>query len=406
MWRGTLLAALVIALLFAAAARSQDVLPEGNGKAIVQTTCSQCHGLRQVTSSGYTHEGWANIVAMMVNVGAKLTPEQVTTVVDYLAKNFPERAAPSPVIIPGPTHVTIHEWALPIAGSRPHDPLAMPDGTIWYTGQMADVLGHLDPRTGAIKQYKLPLNSGPHGLVADSAGNIWYTANFAAYIGKLDPQTGKVTQYPMPDPAARDPHTPLFDKHGTLWFTVQGGNFVGRLDPATGKIQLVKLPSPHSLPYGMVIDSKGVPFFAEFGANRIGRIDPQTMQIHEYTLPNADARPRRIARTSDDMIWYSDYARGYLGRLDPTTGAVREWPSPGGPKSMPYGITVVHNIIWYSESNVMPNTIVRFDPSTQRFQTWTIPSGGDVVRNMSPFADGNIAIACSGANRIGLVEIR
>jgi virginiamycin B lyase len=67
--------------------------------------------------------------------------------------------------------------------------------------------------------------------------------------------------------------------------------------------------------------------------------------------------------------------RGYLGRLDPTTGAVREWPSPG-------------------------------DPATQRFQTWTIPSGGDVVRNMSPFADGNIAIACSGANRVGLVEIR
>ncbi len=397
----------VVAILAAAAsaAHGQSALPEGNGKAIVQSTCGQCHGLGQVTNSGYTREGWANVVAMMVNVGAKLSPDQVTTVVDYLAKNFPEKAAPVAVIVPGRTHVTIREWLLPIPGSRPHDPLAMPDGTIWYTGQMADVLGHLDPKTGAIKQYSLPPNSGPHGLVADRNGNIWYTANFAAYIGKLDPKTGKVTQYPMPDSAARDPHTPVFDQHGMLWFTVQGGNFVGRLDPATSAIKLVGLPSPHSLPYGMVISSKGVPFFDEFGANRIGRIDPQTLQIHEYTLPNPAARPRRIAKTSDDVIWYTDYARGYLGRLDPESGAVSEWPSPGGPKSMPYGIAVIHNVIWYCESGVAPNTIVRFDPATHVFQTWTIPSGGEVVRNMSPLADGNLAIACSGANRIGLVEI-
>jgi virginiamycin B lyase len=209
----------------------------------------------------------------------------------------------------------------------------------------------------------------------------------------------------MPDPAARDPHTPVFDQHGTLWFTVQGGNFVGRLSPVTGNIKLVKLPSPHSLPYGMVISSKGVPFFDEFGANRIGRIDPKTMAIREYTLPNPAARPRRIAKTSDDIIWYTDYARGYLGRLDPVSGAVTEWPSPGGPKSQPYGIAVIHDVIWYSESGVEPNTIVRFDPATHKFQTWPIPSGGGVVRNMSPTSDGDLAIACSGVNRIGLVEI-
>jgi virginiamycin B lyase len=401
------LAILAVALLLSAAlhVRAQTTLPEGDGKQIVQTTCSACHGLDQVVNSGYSREGWANVVAMMVNVGARLSPDQVNTVVTYLAKNFPQKAEPSAVIVPGSIHVTIREWLVPTPGSRPHDPLAMPDGSIWYTGQMANVLGRLDPKTGAIKQYPLPPNSGPHGLVADKYGDIWYTANFGGYIGKLNPNTGRVTQYPMPDPAARDPHTPLFDRHGTLWFTVQGGNFVGRLDPATGAIKLVQLPSPHSLPYGMVISSKDVPFFAEFGANRIGRIDPSTMQIYEYTLPNPAARPRRIAKTSDDAIWYTDYARGYLGRLDPVSGAVKEWASPGGPNSQPYGITVLHNVIWYSESGVRPNTIVRFDPSTHRFQSWPIPSGGDVVRNMMPTSDGNLAIACSGANRVGLVEI-
>jgi virginiamycin B lyase len=393
-------------VITAISARGQATLPEGNGRAIVQMTCGQCHGLGQVVNSGYTREGWANVVAMMVNVGAKLSPDQVTTVVGYLAKNFPEKAAPVAVIVPGDTRVTIREWLVPTAGSRPHDPLAMPDGSIWYTGQMADVLGRLDPNTGTIKQYPVPAHSGPHGLVADKNGDIWYTANFGGYIGKLDPRTGQVTKYPMPDPAARDPHTPVFDRHGTLWFTVQGGNFVGRLDPANGNIKLVLLPSPHSLPYGMVINSKGIPFFDEFGANRIGRIDPTTMQLHEYTLPNPAARPRRIAKTSDDVIWFTDYARGYLGRLDPVSGAVTEWPSPGGPNSQPYGIAVIHDVIWYSESGVTPNTIVRFDPTTHRFQTWPIPSGGDVVRNMMPTRDGNLAIACSGANRVGLVVIQ
>ncbi|MBV9081303.1 MAG: hypothetical protein JOZ62_01405, partial [Acidobacteriaceae bacterium] len=128
--------------------------------------------------------------------------------------------------------------------------------------------------------------------------------------------------------------------------------------------------------------------------------------IHEYPLPDPQARPRRVAISPDDVIWYSDYARGYLGRLDPATGKVTEWPSPGGSKSQPYGITFLKGAVWYSESAVQPNTIVRFDPKMEKFQTWPIPSGGGVIRNVSVTRDGNIAIACSGVNKIGLVEIQ
>jgi virginiamycin B lyase len=42
----------------------------------------------------------------------------------------------------------------------------------------------------------------------------------------------------------------------------------------------------------------------------------------------------------------------------------------------------VKDIVWYSESAVNPNTLVRFDPKTEKFQTWAIPSGGGVVRHM------------------------
>jgi virginiamycin B lyase len=387
--------------------RSQSRLPDGAGKDVVQATCSQCHSLSRVTRAGYDRAGWANTVAMMRNAGAKLRDDQVSLVVDYLAKNFPPKAAPAAAVIRGNVDVTIKEWIVPTAGSRPHDPLAAPDGTIWYTGQMANVLGRLDPKSGRITEYHLTIpDSGPHGLVMDRSGDVWFTANFKGYIGKLDPKTGKFTEYKLPDPAARDPHTPIFDRNGTLWFTVQGGDMVGRLSPQTGEVKLAHVPTPHANPYGMVVDSKGTPYFAEFGSNKIASIDPETMAIHEYPLPNPDARPRRIAITPDDLIYYTDYARGYLGHFDPKTGRVTEWRSPGGADSQPYGIAYLKGAIWYSESGVRPNTMVRFDPATQRFQTWTIPSGGGVVRNMMPTRDGNIAIACSGVNRVGLVEVK
>ena len=57
------------------------------------------------------------------------------------------------------------------------------------------------------------------------------------------------------------------------------------------------------------------------------------------------------------------------------------------------------------ESAVKPNTMVRFDPKTEKFQTWPIPAGGGVVRNMMTTRDGNIVIAESALNIVGLVEI-
>jgi virginiamycin B lyase len=399
---------LIGAVLFAGpSALAQTALPDGPGKITVQNACAACHELSRVTGAGHSRADWENVLHMMVNAGAKVPPDQFPVVVDYLAKNFPPRPVTAAAIIPGAVKVTIQEWDVPTPGSRPHDPMYAPDGSAWYTGQMANVLGRFDPKTQQFKEYPLKTpNSGPHGLVADRDGNVWFTANFKAYIGKLDPRTGNITEYPMPDRAARDPHTLLVAPNGNIYFTAQGANMVGRLNPKTGEIKLATSPTPRSNPYGMVIDSNGVPFFVEFGSNKIGRIDPDTLEIREFVLPNPQSRPRRVAISHDDMIWYSDYSRGYLGRLDPKTGKVTEWPSPGGAKSQPYGITAVGDAIWYSESNVEPNTLVRFDTKTQKFQTWTIPSGGGVVRNMVHTPDGNLWLACSGVNKIAFVQIR
>src|SRR5467141_3247758 len=135
--------------------------------------------------------------------------------------------------------VTIKEWDVPTKGAHPHDPAVAPDGALWFTEQLQNKLGRLDPASGAFKEYPLKVeDSGPHGLVADSNGNIWFTGNGKGYIGKLDPGTSAVVAYKMPDAKADDPHTAVFDSHGILWFTVQVGSMVGRLDPRTGKIDL------------------------------------------------------------------------------------------------------------------------------------------------------------------------
>lgn len=302
--------------------------------------------------------------------------------------------------------VTIKEWLAASPNSFPHDPAVSSDGAFWYTGIMVNTLGRLDPRTGKIKEYHLTTpDSGPHGLAADREGNMWFTANYKGYIGRLNPATGEVKEYPMPDRSARDPHSLVIDSNGIIWFTVQLGNFVGRLDPSTGNIMLKHSPTLNSHPYGIALNSRQVLYFCEFGTNKIGSINPDTMEITEYTLPDG-TRPRRIVITPDDVIYYTDYARGILGSLDPASRKVKEWKSPGGSKSKPYSITATRDgIIWYSESGVTPNTVVRFDPKTASFTKWTIPSGGGVVRNMVATKEGDLYLACSGQNVLAIVHV-
>lgn len=380
-------------------------LPDGPGKELAEANCNICHTLLSRVGSGYTASGWNTVLRMMINQGAPLQPDQIEPLKTYLIKNFPEKGKPDGVVISGPAEISFKAWQVPTPGSRPHDPLAAKDGSLWYTGQLANVLGRLDPASGKFTEFHLKTaHSGPHGLQEDKDGNIWYTGNTGSLIGKLDPKTGIDTEYPAPERG--DPHTLIFDKEGILWFTMQNLNRIGRLDPKTGEMKLLTPPTANSRPYGMALNSKDIVFFVEFGANKVGSIDPKTLEFREYKLPDAAARPRRIAITSDDIVWYSDYARGYLGRLNPATGEVSEWPSPSGSKSEPYGISAINDIIWYSESGSTPNTVVRFDPKTEKFQSWAIPGGGNIVRNTSVTREGDFVLANSLMNEVTLVSIK
>jgi virginiamycin B lyase len=382
-------------------------LPDGEGKELVEAVCTGCHQTNQITrSSGYTRDGWQELAGTMIDLSG--SPEEQAAIVDYLATHFPPHDGRAPKLIPGEVEIAFKEWVVPTLGQRARDPVEAADGAIWWAGQWGNLVGRIEPKTGAMTEYPLPEGAMPHTVTIDDAGNVWYTGNKNGTVGMLDPQTGEITEYRMPDPAATDPHTAVFDADGILWFTLQQSNMVGRLDPMSGEVKLATAPTDGSRPYGIKIDAEGTPYVACNGSNCLLRVDPETMEVTETLLPIPETTVRRLDIAADGMIWYVNSSQGRLGRFDPKTGAIKEWASPSGPDSHPYALAVVDGIVWYNESGKRPDALVRFDPETEEFQSWPIPSGNvyaGIIRHMRPTRDGNLLIHQSSTNRIILVTL-
>src|SRR5262245_31220906 len=78
-----------LALATMAFAAVQDPpLPEGDGKKILQTACTACHGLDGVVRLHLDKEGWEGLVASMVSNGAQVDSKDMPVLIDYLVKNF------------------------------------------------------------------------------------------------------------------------------------------------------------------------------------------------------------------------------------------------------------------------------------------------------------------------------
>lgn len=375
---------------------AQASLPDGEGKDVVEVSCTACHGLRQIVgSAGYDADGWRDLIRTMV----ALPDVEAGRVAGYLAAHFPPRSGRAPTLAAGDFEIEITEWTVPTLGQRSRDPAEAPDGSIWWTGMWASLAGRLDPETGEMKEYRLPETARPHSIVPDGDGNIWYTGNSNSTIGKLHPTTGEVVEYQT---EARDPHSAVFHPNGKLYFTAQGAAMLGRLDPATGDVTEI---ATEPRPYGIRVDAEGTVWVAYNGTNKIGALNPETMEVRYYEVPDERSRIRRLDIASDGMVWYGNSTMGRIGRLDPETGEIKEWPSPSGPGAHPYAFAIVDDVIWYNESGMRPDALVRFDPRTEEFQSWPIPSGYGIIRNMWVTEDGNLLIHQTSSNRIGLVKI-
>ncbi len=176
-------------------------------------------------------------------------------------------------------------------------------------------------------------------------------------------------------PAAR-PHSMGPDPYGNIWYTGNGNSTIGKLDPRTGII--TEYPTDARDPHTAVFHPNGNLYFTAQQAGMLGRLSPGTGEL----------------------------TQGRIGRLNPETGEIREWPSPSGPDAHPYAFAVVDDVIWYNESGMRPDALVRFDPKTEQFQSWAIPSGVGIIRNFWVTKDGNLLIHQTSSNRVGLVKIQ
>lgn len=65
-------------------------LPEGAGRTILQSSCTTCHDLDEVTKfkGFYTRAQWRDVVVTMVDYGAKVQPADIDVLADYLNEHL------------------------------------------------------------------------------------------------------------------------------------------------------------------------------------------------------------------------------------------------------------------------------------------------------------------------------
>ena len=212
------------------------------------------------------------------------------------------------------TRVILTEYELPRPDlTEPHDVVVDPKGTgtVWYSNFGEQTLGELDPRTGKVTEYPLPLlkpdaPTGSLNLEFDPAGNPWVAMMYQQAVATLDRKTGRVTTYPLAvehqNPKVQigmlDPRNSNVD--GKVWFSEGGSRTLFRLDPKTGTME--QIDQFRSVPknvahaeYGIVSDPQNNIWFFDFADRNVGRTDKSTGATTLFAVPT---RPRgRAAAT-------------------------------------------------------------------------------------------------------------
>jgi competence ComEA-like helix-hairpin-helix protein len=71
-------------------------MPAGESRELTIRVCAACHEPQRVGSLRLTREGWQDVVAKMVGLGARATDTELAQITDYLATNY-KGEAPKPL---------------------------------------------------------------------------------------------------------------------------------------------------------------------------------------------------------------------------------------------------------------------------------------------------------------------
>jgi len=292
----------------------------------------------------------------------------------------------------------VSEWPVPTPRFA-RDPAVAPDGSIYIAVMSGNKVARFDPKTQSFKEWDLPPGHHPHGLLVDRQGMVWTTGNGNGTIGRLDPANGRVTEFKTPS-GGGGPHTLIItDDQSTIWFTMQSGNKVASLQTKTGAIK--EYPSSGG-PYGLAFDHAGNVWFCRMGDNKMGRLDPKSGQMAEVDM-GGGSLPRRVAAAPDGTLWVTLYGNGKLAKLDPVAmKVVKTYQLPGGDGG-PYAVTVDGGgMVWANE--IKTDTVVRFDPKTEKMRVVNLPSQNVGIRKMVIDASGRLWYMGSHSGKLGVIQ--
>jgi len=178
-----------------------------------------------------------------------------------------------------------------------------------------------------------------HDVCGDADGNIWYTSHHSPWVGYLDPRTGIIKEYRLPDVAGRptiDTHACHVDtKDGVVWFSQgppqPGRDALFRLTIATGEIRPFT-PTSIGVNFGLAPD--GFLWYSqvtEGGGQEIVRVNPRTGEVaNTYPRGNYYSYQHAVSDDGRFVAGSSPVGPGYntAWMLDVANGKVYETTTP------------------------------------------------------------------------------
>src|SRR5437870_1372898 len=277
--------------------------------------CTSCHTYERIAKSSYSADEWITVLQRMASYAPgsmgvepqKRKEIRERTVVDaerlrpraeYLASinlsNTPQweyPLRPLPRLKGRSTKVVITEYDLPRSTAMPHDVILDEQGIAWYTDFGHQFLGKLDPRTGKVTEFTVPMLKPdyPTGMLDIELrdGDLWLGLMLQGGIAKFDRKAEKFTMFPLPkeinNPASQQAMVMPMSSHvdGKVWMNSVGIPGVHRVELATLKFETFEpfkdLPrgADRSV-YGIKADSQNNLYFMDFSSEYIGRIDAKS----------------------------------------------------------------------------------------------------------------------------------
>ena len=288
------------------------------------------------------------------------------------------------------TRVIYTEYDLPLKTRQPHDVIVDSHGIAWYASFGEQILGRLDPASGTVTDFDLPLlkpkmPTGSLALRADEDDNLWLGMQFQGGVAKFDQKTETFQTWSLPPELNGDyvqinqvsPEHHRVD--GKVWLQDAGTYTVLRLDEKSGKYEVFepfRIPRPNI--YDVISDPQNNAYFTVFGRGDIGRVDARTGKIDVYPTPTKGSAPRRGMLDLAGYLWFGENRANRIGMFDTHTQRFAEWVAPNA-ESWPYDVTSDRNGDAWGGGE-FSDRVLRLNPKTGEIVEYLLPRFTNIRR--------------------------